>query len=197
MVCTLICLIALNASKPQTQTLVIPNAERFYVAQADSELCWAACNQMLLKAAGINASQTDQAKRRQAIYGGSLNWGAGATYKIAAECLRGTYTSGDKTYQVEPFVSNLTEHNPRDPETILESLKKGQPLVMATTQHGYVCYGVDYVSSGSYIQITDLYLLDPGCLYFSPPRPRQQKGTMQGFVQSGGMGFMGIKVTSK
>jgi len=62
---------------------------------------------------------------------------------------------------------------------------------MATTQHGRVCVGVDYVTNGAIIQITALRLLDPAHGLW--PVPEMDTMSMGQLVQEGLFGFMTFK----
>jgi len=160
----------------------IPNAESIYAAQKQTNWCWAACNQMLLSAKGIRITQENQSVK---LFGRVVNQGAGTNYELAKGALGGTYTkSSGSSVRIVPYVSYLSQRNANDPLVIINHLNAGIPLVMATSQHGRVCVGVDYLKNGNYYQITKLRLLDPfvssSIIEYS----------MQQFLQEGLMGFM-------
>lgn len=167
----------------QQYSVDIPDASSFYVKQKMDNWCWAACNQMLLNAKGINESQEDQCRK---VFGTVVNRGAGTNYELAKTGLAGTYENGrGNTVRIVPYVSYLSQRNSNDPIVIINHLNDGIPLVMATMRHGLVCVGVDYVKNGQYYQITKLRLLDP---YYGSENIIEY--TMQQFLQQGLIGFM-------
>jgi hypothetical protein len=167
----------------QNYSVDIPGASSLYAAQEQTLWCWAACNQMLLNAAGINESQSHQSVK---VFGSVINKGAGSNFEQARIGLSGTYTDASgNSVKIVPYISYLSQRNPNDPLVIIDHLNKGIPLVMATVQHGRVCVGVDYVKNGQYYQITQLRLLDP----FSNSTTVVTY-TMQQFLQEGLIGFM-------
>lgn len=174
---------AINA-KAQQYSIDIPNYTNFYTTQRQTNWCWAACNQMLLNAIGVNEIQENQVKK---IFGQLVNKGAGANYELAKVALAGTYTnSNGEKVTVTAYVSYLYQQNQNDPIVIINKLSKGIPLVMATQQHGRVCIGVDYIQNGQFYQITTLRLLNP-----LNPNNVETK-SMQQFLSEGLMGFMTI-----
>ncbi len=165
----------------------IPNASSFYAAQKQTCWCWAACNQMLLNAKDIDESQESQSTK---VFGAVVNQGAGNNYELAKIGLGGAYeNSAGTTVKIVPYVSYLYQRNANDPIVIINHLTNGIPLVMATSQHGRVCVGVDYIKNGSLYQITKLRLLDPGSGSSDPI-----EYTMQQFLQEGLIGFMTYNV---
>lgn len=180
-----ILLISLNLSA-QSYSINIANPKSIYAKQKKSNWCWAACNQMLLKSVGVSEAQEDQVEK---LFGDQRNEGAGTTYKKAKTALAGDYTdeNGDEV-TVIPYVSYLKESKSNDPKIIIGQLENDIPLIMATSQHGRVCIGVDYVKNGSFYKITRLRLLDP-------MRPGEiLTYTMQQFINEGLIGFMTINV---
>ncbi|MFD2943322.1 papain-like cysteine protease family protein [Flavobacterium notoginsengisoli] len=172
----------------QTYSVDIPNAQYLYAKQKECNCCWAACNQMLLKAFDINESQENQSMK---VFGSVVNQGAGPTYELAKVGLRGTYsTNSGESIAIIPYVSYLSQMNNNDPWIIIDQLSDGIPLVMATRAHGVVCVGVDYVKNNSNLQITALRLLDP--------RPDGSSVIIQksinALLQEGLMGFMTCNV---
>ena len=166
----------------------IPNASSIYAAQTQTSWCWAACNQMLLSAKDIDESQENQSTK---VFGTVVNRGAGNNYELAKVGLGGTYqNSSGSTVRIVPYVSYLFQRNANDPIVIINHLSDGIPLVMATSQHGRVCVGVDYIQNGSHYQITKLRLLDPNPSGSSDPI----EYTMQQFLQEGLIGFMTYNV---
>ena len=172
---------SVSAQNYQHKSVDISYPLDFYVSQQQSFWCWAACNQMLLKAQGIDESQPNQVIK---LFGELVNQGAGDNYEMAMQVLGGEYvnSTGD-TVQVVPYVSYLGQ-NYDDPIVIINHLEQGIPLVMATQSHGRVCVGVDYTTNGEVYQITYLRLLDPanpkGVITYS----------MQQLLSEGFMGIM-------
>ena len=127
---------SVSAQNYQHKSVDISYPLDFYVSQQQSFWCWAACNQMLLKAQGIDESQPNQVIK---LFGELVNQGAGDNYEMAMQVLGGEYvnSTGD-TVQVVPYVSYLGQ-NYDDPIVIINHLEQGIPLVMATQSHGRVC----------------------------------------------------------
>jgi hypothetical protein len=171
----------------------IPNPHSIFHPQERPEWCWAACNQMLLHAVGILQTQAEQATKRQRMFGGTINQGAGGDYSQAAPCLEGHYVNATgQQVTVVPYISYLQQHNQSDAMVIIESLRHGIPVVMATTQHGRVCIGVDYATDGMMIQITTLRLLNPAHGLW--PVPELDSVSMGQLVQEGLFGFMTLEI---
>lgn len=146
----------------QTESVDIPNVEKFFVKQEQPSWCWAACNQMVLKALNISVTQEEQAKKRLKRFGGNLEDGAGTDYTQAKFCLNGKYKDEEDTeVKVVATVSKWTDHNPTDADVIISSLVDGIPIIMATPAHGFVCVGVDYVRTPFSVQITALRFVNP------------------------------------
>ena len=180
---TLIALSFLLNVYSQNYSVDIPGALSLYAAQEQTSWCWAACNQILLNAAGIKESQSHQSVK---VFGSVINKGAGSNYELARVGLSGTYTDASgNSVKIVPYISYLSQRNQNDPLVIIDQLNKGIPLVMATIQHGRVCIGVDYVKNGQYYQITQLRLLDP---YQNSTAVVTY--TMQQFLKEGLIGFM-------
>jgi hypothetical protein len=176
---------AVHAQAMAVRTM-IPKSEALFAPQETRSWCWAACNQMMLSAAGVRESQTNQANKRVALFGGLLDQGAGTDYRQAMPCLSGKYTKVDgTTVSISARVSYLKDRNPTDPIVILNALKRGWPVVMATAAHGRVCVGVDYVTDGISYQITQLYLLDP-----ADREGKVRTMAMSRYLEEGGFGFM-------
>ena len=160
----------------------IPNSSSIYVPQTQTYWCWAACNTMLLKAKNIKVTQEDQVMK---LFGRLVNQGAGPNYENAKLALDGTYsTYSGGSIIVRSYVSYLQSRNPSDPIIIINHLKNGIPLVMATTAHGRVCVGVDYITNGQQYQITKMRLLNPA------NGGDIEEFTMAQFLQQGLIGFM-------
>jgi len=140
------------AQQPQSFSIDIPGVG--YVAQKQSNWCWAACNQILLNAKDISESQDNQVTK---LFGSRINSGAGPNFEKAKLALGGIYTtnSGNQVRGV-PYVSYLSQRNSTDPFVIINHLKASIPVVMATQGHGRVCTGIDYVQNGTHIQITTM-----------------------------------------
>jgi hypothetical protein len=171
----------------QEYSVDIPNTSSIYAAQKQSNWCWAACNQMLLSAQDIDESQENQSIK---VFGTVINREAGDNYELAKVGLSGIYQdSSGNTVKIVPYVSYLYKKNTNDPIVIINKLNDGIPLVMATTTHGRVCVGVDYIKNGSYYQITKLRLLDP-----NSDSSEIIEYTMQQFIIEGLIGFMTYKV---
>jgi hypothetical protein len=181
---SLLALCVVQQAYPQNYSVDIPNATTLYTKQKKMFWCWAACNQMLLQASGIEDSQENQSIK---LFGSIADQGAGSNYEAAKKALGGMYYKKDGTsISIVPYVSYLYQGNNNDPVVIINQLYNGIPLIMATIQHGYVCVGVDYVKNNSHFQITVLRLLDPS-LYGSEATIEI---TMEQFLQEGLMGFM-------
>jgi hypothetical protein len=166
----------------QSYSVDIPDPSSFYSSQTQSNWCWAACNQMVLLAKGITETQENQVEK---LFGQLINHGAGTDYQLAKKALGGTYLNNGNEVTITPYVSYLYEHNSDDAIVIINHLNNGIPVIMATTQHGRVCVGVDYISDGQSYQITKLRLLDP-----NPNSNGIEEFTMQYFVNIGLIGFM-------
>jgi len=169
----------------QVQSVDIPSPGSFYAQQRQSNWCWAACNQMVLNAVGIGETQENQVVK---LFGRLVDQGAGGNFQLAAQALAGTYsTTNGRSVTVQPYVSYLSRRNPNDVFIILDHIRNGIPLVMATTMHGRVCVGVDYVQSQQGVQITAFRLMDPaqaGSIFTV---------TIQEWLQTG-MGFMTVNL---
>jgi hypothetical protein len=183
---SLITLISFAGVYCQENSVDIPNTSSIYAAQKQSNWCWAACNQMLLSAQDIDESQENQCAK---VFGKVINRGAENNYELAKIGLGGIYqNSNGNTVKIVPYVSYLYEKNANDPIVIINKLNDGIPIVMATTLHGRVCVGVDYIKNGSYYQITRLRLLDPNL-----DSSEIIEYTMQQFIRDGLIGFMTYK----
>jgi hypothetical protein len=166
----------------QVYTIDIPAARSIYIAQKQPLWCWAACNQMLLRAKGISETQENQSRK---VFGRIINQGAGPNFELSKTGLAGIFqTVGGERVRIYPYVSYLSQHNANDPVVIIDHLDAGIPLVMATKAHARVCTGVDYIKRGGYYQITRLRLLDP------LSSPGIVEYTMQQFLNEGLIGFM-------
>ncbi|WP_207433788.1 C39 family peptidase [Sabulibacter ruber] len=183
----LLAVVGVNAQAPSRYSVDIPNCSSFYVAQPQANWCWAACNEMLLKAIGIQETQQNQIIK---LHGELVDKGAGTNYELAKASLAGTYhlSRTDDYISVEPYVSYLSQKNSNDSEIIIRQLSRGIPLVMATGVHGRVCVGADYVNTGGAIQLTKLRFLNP----VHPGK--MEEFTMQDLTSQGLIGFMTVNV---
>lgn len=178
----LLLLYARTSTAQQFSSANIPYPESLYAMQEQSLWCWAACNQMLLKAVDIDESQQNQVVK---LFGRLINQGAGPNYELARRALAGRYVDNSgKTVRIQPYVSYLSQSNPTDPVVIINHLNNGIPVLMATSMHGYVCVGVDYMHDGSNYQITTLRLLNPA------NASGIETVTIQQFLSAGLIGFM-------
>ena len=77
-----ILIISLNISNAQSHvySIDIPNPTAFYCKQKQSNWCWAACNQMLLKAIDIDETQENQVLK---FFKTLVNRGAGDNFELA------------------------------------------------------------------------------------------------------------------
>jgi len=113
---------------------------------------------MLLNSQNISESQENQVVK---LFGQLINKGAGGDYELAKLALAGTYTtSSGTTVKIIPYISYLGTHT-NDPVVIINKLKQGIPLVMATRMHGRICVGIDYDTDGYVYQVTRIRLLNP------------------------------------
>lgn len=166
----------------QYYSVDIPNGRSLACVQKQTAWCWAACNQMLLSAIGIQESQENQVTR---LFGQLVNSGAGSNYERARSVLSGQYNANGNIVTITPYVSYLADHRADDPIVIINHLSNGIPVIMATVQHGRVCIGVDYATDGSNYQITKMRLIDP-----FPSKPRFVEIPIGQLVNQGLIGFM-------
>jgi hypothetical protein len=132
---------------------------QIYRAQKRPATCWAACNSMLLAAERINSSEEDQIRRMsQFMPDAGLN-GAGAHFLTASRALEGRYGSREVGVW---FRDRRTDNDPGMNAQFVAMLESGQPVMIATPQHGMVAIAVRYARQpNGNVFIAAIEVLDP------------------------------------
>lgn len=114
---------------------------------------------MLLAAEGINSSEEDQIFRMSRYMPDAGLNGAGAHFFTASKALEGRY--GDKYVSVW-FRDRRMDNDPGMNAQFVSLLRRGQPVMVATPQHGMVAIAVRYARQpNGYYFIGGIEVLDP------------------------------------
>lgn len=154
-----------QAVAPQVQHVGLPSAQMDFVAasQRNTQWCWAACIEMVLRHHGVLVSQEQIVAR---TYGtdpaGRLpNW-AGSFQAITANLNNWSFDNRGRLFAVGAM---MVQGAPL-PAMLVRELEQGRPLIIGyasgpNSGHAVVVTGASYIGTSSAPQIVSLVVRDP------------------------------------